>query len=105
MPRLAGAQRPEIVLISDDLPAPLSPIRAVTLPGQDVEIDPGQRPDRAETSWSGHGATAGTPPSPFAPDVAWELSEMLIAVLASRSEPCPPILMGGHGITLLSRRV
>ena len=29
----SGAQRPEMVLISDDLPAPLSPTSAVTLPG------------------------------------------------------------------------
>src|SRR6202161_2421646 len=29
----SGAHRPETVLISEDLPAPLSPISAVTLPG------------------------------------------------------------------------
>ena len=46
----SGAHRPEIVLISDDLPAPLSPHSAVTLPGGmsrfDVELSACTGPKR-----------------------------------------------------------
>ena len=35
----SGGHRPEIVLIVTDLPAPLSPTSAVTLPGGNVEVD------------------------------------------------------------------
>ena len=39
---------PEMHLISTDLPAPLSPHRAVDVSGRQVEVDVGQRLDGAE---------------------------------------------------------
>ena len=90
----SGAQRPEIVLISDDLPAPLSPISAVTLPAgmsRSTPVSARTGPNVLVMPRS----DSRTPPSPFAPDVASELSEMLIAVLAPEANRARPSSWAG----------
>ena len=55
---------PEIVLIRVDLPAPLSPTRAVIWPGEDVEVDAAESLHGAEglgRCRAGSAAGAGVP--------------------------------------------
>ncbi len=64
---------PAIVLISVDLPAPLSPTRAVTLPAGDVQVDPAERLDGAEA--------LGDAPQPEQRDITFVFAQEMPAAV------------------------